>query len=74
MRGIETERKHRRWEIWHGAALPLMKRFPRFETFVDRINAADMPPMTSDQIQKAMARWAGKAAITRTYPADKSGG
>lgn len=53
-----------RWAVWHVAALPLMKTFPKAKDFIEPPRRADgrAPRQTQDEIWQAMRRW------TKTLP------
>lgn len=52
-----------RWAVWHAAALPLMKRFPKAASFIDppKKDTGPKKPMTGNEIFRAMRGFGGSS-------------
>jgi hypothetical protein len=63
MQANEREARQMRWAVWHAAALPLMKRFPKANTFIDppKANTGPKPKMDGAEIFQAMRGFGGSA-------------
>jgi len=57
----ERDARQMRWAVWHVAALPRLKRFPRASEFIDPakrgVPGAPKPRQTPQQMFDAMRQW-----------------
>jgi hypothetical protein len=59
---VKTARRDRDWAVWHAAALPLLKRFPRFADFIKEPAKTAAAPIrnrraTSAELLSLSRRW-----------------
>lgn len=43
-----------KWVVWHGAALPRMKRMPRFKEFISPVDKSDKVGIDEAQIKATL--------------------